>query len=1286
MKNSLFVAVCFLLSSFQFSKAQNSFAILQDWADYIGYQDTVYKIPSTYDAQENFITASFTVDNVTGADILVAVYDTNGMLKWSETWSGSGNNRDQAVDVITDDSCNIFVTGMSYSPATNFDIVVLKYDSSGNLKFSYTLNGTANNYDMPAAIGIFHNFLYVTGEVSDSVSLLNYVTIQLNKSTGVLNWKRRYDAANYFDVAFAMDILDSSSGIGATQVAGVITIAGASQDTLNRWKYCTIIYDSTGTELDTTRINGTSNSFDRPMAIKSDALGNFYITGAATDSGASFNVRTAKIDTSGGLAWIIDFGSNAKDDEGNDLLVDDSGYVYVGGKSNSYLAQTQDYLLVKYSTGGVQQWFRTFDADTNADEAVKMCFDNYGNILMTGSATRNNKKDILTIAFNPAGDTIWKTYFNGEFGGDDRGTDILSDDRGNIYVTGQMQITDTTWQQVTIKYKTNYFTVPQDTVSAPSSLLFYRNNGQIIDAEDSLRSDVFYYTINQFPKLYFHEDSISFVMTHIDDDTTTTDTLERIDLNFQDGDMHKEPYVGGLHDSDQVLNYFLTQCPNGITTYGSEKLFYSKVYDNIDIIFSNNNAGMKFQIIVNEGGNTNDITLHFTGHQSLSLISNSDLEIDGMLGTFTYERPLIYQLDGLGNRIPLGWLASYYIVDSANVKFILGGEYDLGKPLVIECARFYSFTSYPHIKNLEWSTYFGGVPGLDRFNDVRVDNDHNVYAIGETQSLVFPSLFPIQFGNHGDFDVVVSQFDSGCVLRWSTYLGGSTGVGGAPGREFGNAIAPDNKGNVYLVGNTLSTDFPLKYEAGAFMDSTVDQGEIFIAKLSSDGTQLIWSTYFGDTTGWVNDMDLDNKNNLFIVGGAQVGLISFGAAYNSSVGTAIIAAFDSTDNPFWITHYGDNINSIAVGRTGDFENRVFITGYTGNGNIPIAHAADSFCSGLSDMFIACFYDSYNLNWSTYWGGSSGESGQGIAVDDTTKLVYVVGNTSSNDFPCLVDWQFIHAYMDSIYQPNNFGVDGYDAVILRFDENGFIEYSTLYGDTAANSANDVVANNHNIYISGTATGGALPMPIQQPPYAYVSAYKDSNNINYSYSGEGFIVGMNDSLELIWASYYGSWTYEQILGLCYDNNKSKLYVVGVEDEGPLGNPLNSFPWVDYDSSTTSDYFRDFGSSLFEGSCFIAKFDTRAIPGVGINEINDELFNFTVYPNPAIGKLNLLFDLIEKQNVHILIYNSMGQLLLSKELGSKQGNIKDAIDVSNFPMGIYLISLQTEKLRSAVTVVIQ
>src|SRR5207237_3549384 len=99
----------------------------------------------------------------------------------------------------------------------------------------------------------------------------------------------------------------------------------------------------------------------------------------------------------------------------------------------------------------------------------------------------------------------------------------------------------------------------------------YPNFGQIVDTSQAVRMDVFYYTINQNPKMYFDSSAVSFVYAKCDSDidagTLVVDTLERIDMSFYQSDapanMNNKPYQADIHDN-LYLNYFLSQCPNGM--------------------------------------------------------------------------------------------------------------------------------------------------------------------------------------------------------------------------------------------------------------------------------------------------------------------------------------------------------------------------------------------------------------------------------------------------------------------------------------------------------------------------------------------------------------------------------------------------------------------------------------------------------------------------------------------------------------------------------------------------
>ncbi len=1245
----LFINVC--------ANAQTTPAIIADWMDYAGISDTLTVIPIAQDDSSNIISVGVTIeDTTTGANILISKMDSTGYSIWKKTYSSSGNNRDQPVAVTTDDKSSIYVAGVSYSSATNFDWVILKYGYDGTLIWTYTLNGTMNNYDVPAAIKVKNSFVYVTGAVYDSVTQLNYATIQLNRTTGALNWKRQYDFHSLYDLSFAMDISPT----------GKVTIAGASQDTPTKWNYCSVTYDSVGTAKDTTRIGGTTNSFDRPMAVKCDHFGNFYITGAASDSGASFNVKTAKVDSAGNLSWVVNFGTVGKPDEGSDVLVDDSGYVYVGGKS--YNGSNLDYLLVKYSNSGVMKWVKKFDADSADDIVTKMCFDNYGNIVMTGTATRGDK-DILTIAYSRAGDYLWKIYFDGEYNGDDQGTGITADANGNIFVSGESQITDSTYQKVTIKYKTDYFLVPQDTVPTPSTLLFYPNTGQIIGTDGNTQDDLYFYTIKQFPKLYFKQDSVAFVMGKIHNDTTITDSLERITMNFQDGIL-SDAYTDGLHDKDQVLNYFLGHCPDGITGIeGSEKIMYSSVYENTDVVFSNNSSGMKFQIIVNTEGDPSAIKLHFTGHQQLSLVSNSDLKVQGVVGSFIYERPLAYQLDRDGNRISLGWLASYNIIDSADVEFTLGGSYDGEKPLVLECARAVGIAAPPD-SGLCWGTIFGGDAEEVSFG-VATDNSDNQYVTGETRgSTNFPIWNAYQSGFFGLEQCFLSQFDTDHKLAWSTYLGGADD-------QFATDVKCNSSGEVCICGFTSSVGFPSHHHTSSYNDYAVGGvGDGFISKFSSDGQSLLWSTYFGGSgSDRAYSLDFDSNDNLYVAGygdGSSFPLHSKGGAYNqtASAGSdAFLAEFDNNDSLVWCTFYcGDSLDWASSVKV-DKNDNVFMQGGTRSSNLPTLFPGgsafiDSTIGGTFDEYIVKFNSSGARQWASLIGGSAHEyigvftppnAGNRIAFDSYNNI-YIVGLTASSNFPL----KHSTGFNDSIFHT----AEGY---IMKFNHSDYsLMWSTFVsGEGQVNLSAIAIDHDDAVYVGGS-TNDTL-FPLRQVPNIY---YQDRiiGGLNPAYAPSGCIIAFDNANNLLYGTFIGG--AHSLYGIHVNDitvHDEKLYLTGYVCGDD--NAYKKFPVFD---SGSGAYFDSTYSGQQDG--FITMLCVDNV--IGIEEITKENIHATLFPNPSYDKINLLFDLNKKEKFNFIICNNLGQTIRVLPFLGIEGKNKMQFDISSLSEGIYFLQMQGEQ----------
>ena len=167
---------------------------------------------------------------------------------------------------------------------------------------------------------------------------------------------------------------------------------------------------------------------------------------------------------------------------------------------------------------------------------------------------------------------------------------------------------------------------------------------------------------------------------------------------------------------------------------------------------------------------------------------------------------------------------------------------------------------------LAYSTYLGG-ESIDNAYGIAVDGTGHAYVTGSTMSKLFPipSGQPYNsFGFTQDGPILtntglvgfqnafVSELSpDGSTLAYSTYLG-------AGDNESGNGIAVDSFGNICVVGNTTSSNFPVNptsNELGIFKDAGVQPtfgggtvtGDAFVAEISSisSGSALMFATYLG---------------------------------------------------------------------------------------------------------------------------------------------------------------------------------------------------------------------------------------------------------------------------------------------------------------------------------------------------------------------------------------------------------------------------------------------------------
>jgi len=157
-----------------------------------------------------------------------------------------------------------------------------------------------------------------------------------------------------------------------------------------------------------------------------------------------------------------------------------------------------------------------------------------------------------------------------------------------------------------------------------------------------------------------------------------------------------------------------------------------------------------------------------------------------------------------------------------------------------------------------YSTFLGG-GSSDQGLGIAIDSAGDAYVTGLTQSSDFPPKNPIRSSLGGLQDAFVTELNpAGSALVYSTYLGGSNSDGGA-------GIAIDANKNVYVVGQTASTDFPVS--SNATQSKLGGGNDAFVAEINSAGSQIMFATYLG---GALNENSRSSGSNFSPVGAIAV--------------------------------------------------------------------------------------------------------------------------------------------------------------------------------------------------------------------------------------------------------------------------------------------------------------------------------------------------------------------------------------------------------------------------------
>ncbi len=435
-----------------------------------------------------------------------------------------------------------------------------------------------------------------------------------------------------------------------------------------------------------------------------------------------------------------------------------------------------------------------------------------------------------------------------------------------------------------------------------------------------------------------------------------------------------------------------------IPTYG--RVRFERVYSGIDLVYHGNQRHLESDFVVAPGADPGKIRLAFRGQKGIAPDADGNLVLSLVEGELRQHRPVAYQEMG-GERRAVE--CAYRLDARGEVGFQLGA-YDRRQPLVIDPV-------------LVYSGRFGG-SSADTPQGVAVDSSGNAYVVGSTSSTDFPTVNPKQATKGVGLDVFITKVNAaGTAIVYSTYIGGSRD-------DYGYGIAVDGWGNAWFTGYTGSSDFPWTGTSNFFVG--------YVAKLNASGNGVLVAVPIGL---YGNAIAVDGSGNAYAAGWTRVyNVPAVNALQPVAAGgdEAWVAKFSSSGAIVYSTYLGGSQGDYAYGIAVDGLGSACVAGQTNSTNFPVLNAMQPTSGGNGDAFVAKLTPAGNaLVFSTYLGGSSSDTAEGVAMDSSGNC-YVSGQTSSANFPTVNAAQATRA-------------SAWDAFVTAYNSTGTAYlYSTYLG--------------------------------------------------------------------------------------------------------------------------------------------------------------------------------------------------------------------------------------------------
>jgi len=313
-----------------------------------------------------------------------------------------------------------------------------------------------------------------------------------------------------------------------------------------------------------------------------------------------------------------------------------------------------------------------------------------------------------------------------------------------------------------------------------------------------------------------------------------------------------------------------------------------------------------------------------------------------------------------------------------------------------------------------FATYIGGI-NEDKITAIAIGVDNSIYATGCTFSTNFPTttgVVDVSYNSGGD--AFCTKIDAnGTIFAFSTFLGLTVRNNNPAEYDCGNDILVTDNGDVIIVGETKSGNFPVFPFLGqwwepapAFLpisNSLKGPSDGFVVRLNGNASTYRYSSYFGGTGDErCTAVDISKDNRVVFTGttNSTTGIVPITNAYQSSVkgmSDCFIGRFSIDWKIQAFTYFGESRDEVPTKIQINHSNgEVYLAGETNSQLFFTTNDAQQRTyGGLNEGFITRFNSEYNqVIYSTFVGGSQDDKITGFFLDENYDIYYA-GNTNSS---------------------------------------------------------------------------------------------------------------------------------------------------------------------------------------------------------------------------------------------------------------------------------------------------